>query len=105
MKAMRALASMIVVLALASCAGAAPQDGSSGDTQPRKVHMPPTGGPLPPERVEDLRCKVDADCKTKRHCAEADAECRCVQDRCVRRGQGMEPVVDPAPTPPPASES
>ena len=95
MKPLRALCSMVLCIALAACA-AAPQDTAGGNPPPRQRQMPPTGGPLPPERIEDLRCKVDADCASKRHCAGVD--CRCVRERCVRIEPALDPVIDPPPS-------
>ena len=92
----RGAAACLIALALSACVGAAPQEPVA--TKPAKPLR--TGGPLPPERVEDLRCKVDADCDAKRACA-GDIECRCVQDKCVQSVRNPEPVVDPAPPPPP----
>ena len=89
----RALLALCLACSLAACAGAA-QDASTPTPKPhvRKAD------PLPPERVEDNRCAVDADCATQRACA--DAECRCVQDRCVRNAPAIDPAIDPAPAPP-----
>ena len=90
---LRALLALSLACALAACAGAA-QDAAVPTTKPhvRKAD------PLPPERVEDDRCAVDADCAAKPACTDAD--CRCVQDRCIRSAPAIDPAIDPAPAPP-----
>jgi len=99
MRPARGATVLLTALALSACVGAAPQDPAT--TKPSKPLR--TGGPLPPERVEDLRCKRDADCTTKRACAGDKVECRCVQDKCVQSVRDPEPVVDPVPPPPPVT--
>ncbi|UHQ20940.1 hypothetical protein LVB87_07340 [Lysobacter sp. KIS68-7] len=94
----RGACAMLIAFALSACVGAAPQAPAS--TKPTKPLR--TGGPLPPERVEDLRCKVQSDCKSKRACA-GDVECRCVEDKCVQSVRNPEPVTDPVPPPPPVT--
>jgi hypothetical protein len=59
---------------------------------------PPTGGPTPPQRVAHA-CKVDADCVDKPHCQ--GTTCRCVKNTCIAAKQAIDPVIDPAPVPPP----
>jgi hypothetical protein len=83
---------------LAACAAPAAQDPAqpaAASTAPRHVSMPRTGGPLPPQRVADMTCKVDADCDAKPKCV--DTECRCVQDKCLAWREAVDPVIDPAP--------
>ena len=94
---LRALLALCVACSLAACAGAAQQqDASTTDPKPKPYIR--KADPLPPERIEDNRCAVDADCATKPACA--DVECRCVQDRCIRSAPAIDPAIDPAPAPP-----
>jgi hypothetical protein len=115
---LRTLCAMGLVLALAACANSASQgavaqgETASGATVatpaapaatstaalPRKVRMPPTGGPLPPTRYEHA-CKVDQDCADLERCKTAN--CRCVEATCIAPRPAVDPVVDPAPAPPP----
>jgi hypothetical protein len=118
---LRALCAMGLVLAFAACANSASQGAvAQGDTasvasattvatpaapaaastatQPRKVRMPPTGGPLPPTRYEHA-CKVDQDCADLERCKTAS--CRCIDATCIAPRSAVDPVVDPAPAPPP----
>jgi hypothetical protein len=74
-------------LALAACAAPASQDPSTS-------HRLRTGGPNPPQRVEDT-CKVDADCADKPHCEGVD--CRCVETQCIAPREAIDPSIDPAP--------
>jgi hypothetical protein len=112
MSLLRTLA-IAMSLALAACAAPASQDVASSQardasadataaqqaTTPAapstRVHRLRTGGPNPPQRVQDNSCKVDADCTTKSHCT--DIECRCVRDQCIVPGEAIDPVIDPAP--------
>ena len=66
-----------------------------GDAPPP---APPTGGPNPPQRYA-LACKVDADCLDKPHCQ--GTICRCVRETCIAAKPAIDPVIDPAPVPPP----
>ena len=91
----RALVAMCLVMSLAACAGAAQQDATTQPAEPKALPPLRTGGPQPPQRAEDNSCKIDADCKTKRDCAEY--ECRCVQDKCIRLQPALDPAIDPAP--------
>jgi hypothetical protein len=93
---LRALLASCLAFSLAACAGAAQQDATT--TVPKPKPYIRKADPLPPDRVEDNRCTVDADCAAKRTCA--DVECRCVQDRCVQLAEPIDPVIDPAPAPP-----
>jgi hypothetical protein len=92
-----------LALALAACAAPASQDPSR-EVQAAEQPAPPstrahrlrTGGPLPPQRVQDNSCAVDADCSAKQTCA--DTECRCVQDQCIAYREAIDPVIDPPPS-------
>lgn len=94
---LRALLALCLACSLAACAGATQQDATTTDPKPKPYNIR-KADPLPPERIEDNRCTVDADCTTKRACA--DTECRCVQDRCVQFAEPIDPVIDPVPAPP-----
>ena len=92
----RAMLALCLACSLAACAGAAQQEATTSDPTPKPYVR--KADPLPPTRVEDDRCAVDADCATKPACADAD--CRCVQDRCLRSAPAIDPAIDPAPAPP-----
>ena len=92
----RAMLALCLACSLAACAGAAQQEATTSDPTPKPYVR--KADPLPPTRVEDDRCAVDADCATKPACADAD--CRCVQERCVRSAPAIDPAIDPAPAPP-----
>jgi hypothetical protein len=100
MTVLRTLA-IVACLALAACAAPAAQDPSqaqvpdAASSVPRKVAMPRTGGPQPPQRLVDMSCKVDADCDAKPKCVQTD--CRCVRDTCIVKRDAVDPVIDPAP--------
>ena len=89
----RALLALGLALSLAACAGAAQQDAATQPAKPKPALR--TGGPQPAQRVEDARCRIDADCRTRTDCAEK--ECRCVHDKCIRLEPALDPVIDPAP--------
>ena len=85
--------------ALAACTAPAGQDRQAPPQAQQDAPTPAqrpmrTGGPLPP-RVEDLTCRVDADCAKKAFCAAR--ECRCVDERCIALAAPVDPVIDPAP--------
>ncbi|MUV13875.1 hypothetical protein [Noviluteimonas gilva] len=90
-------------LVLAACAAPAAQDASqqqppaaASTASPPPVSMPRrTGGPLPPQRMVDNTCTVDADCSAKPQCI--GTQCRCVQDKCLAKRDAVDPVIDPAP--------
>ena len=92
----RAMLALCLACSLAACAGAAQQEATTTDPKPRPYVR--KADPLPPERMEDNRCAVDDDCATKPACADAD--CRCVQERCIRGAPAIDPAVDPVPAPP-----
>ena len=111
--ALRALAT-VATLALAACVAPASQQGAQSESQAEAqsgsqvaqpampaspathpaTHRLRTGGPNPPQRVEDT-CKVDADCADKPHCEGVD--CRCVETQCIAPREAIEPSIDPAP--------
>lgn len=102
MNGLQAFAIVVVSLVLTACAAPAAQDASqqqapaAASTAPRPVSMPRrTGGPLPPQRMVDNTCKVDADCSAKPQCI--GTQCRCVRDTCLAKRDAVDPVIDPAP--------
>ena len=124
MKALRVAWAIVVASTLAACANSVPPDvlepaepgtlhapaRAEAETQQRTEPSdprlrgakpppaPPTGGPHPPQR-HALACKVDADCVDKPHCK--DTPCRCVRETCIALKEAIDPVIDPAPVPPP----
>src|SRR5688572_20033154 len=124
MNAARLAWALVVALTLAACTNTAPPDvldpaegGTFNAPAPAQVGTrhrpeardprlrgdppppaPPTGGPHPPQR-HALACKVDADCDDQPHCR--DDACHCVRATCIAAKPAIDPVIDPAPLPPP----